>query len=263
MARHRGEGTGAASPAEATAVELFREAESLRGGASVEDQSRTSTTTITTSGHSSSSPTSTTPTTGNYPYYPTTLATRNDAYCDRYSTLLAPQYCYWTVRRTAAMQLLQFRAAPESILTRSAPRQGLQGRRVQREKRFQGRDASRWLRPLAAPGRCLECFADLAWELDPMAPEIAFSARIFRWPHVDGTFRLASGRVVLGRRGSGRARRSRRRSTRGSVDTDEPKRGRPICASPDFLDVTTTRRIAFPATRIDRPDGDHWEGDGI
>src|SRR6266403_633576 len=96
-----GEGTAATSAA-ATAVGVLREAESSGVAAPVEDQSRTSTTT--TAGHSSCSRTSTTPTTGTTR---TILAMRTTRTATRMHLTPLLNTATGTVRRTAAMQLLQ------------------------------------------------------------------------------------------------------------------------------------------------------------
>jgi len=78
-----------------------------------------------------------------------------------------------------------------------------------------------------------------AWELDPSATRIAFSVSNLSVAHVDGHFRLTSGRVTL-------VQEDPSRSTveavidATSVDTGEPKRDRHL-RSADFLDVDHPR----------------------
>ena len=133
------------------------------------------------------------------------------------------------------------------------------GARVQREKRFKVVILALFVVPLAAPGRCSSARAS-AWELDPVATRIAFSVKVLSVAYVDGTFRLASGRVVLD---DGDLSRSTIEAVidAGSVDTDEPKRDAHL-RSPDFLDVTHYPTIAFQSTRIEQGDGDHWKVTG-
>jgi len=78
--------------------------------------------------------------------------------------------------------------------------------------------------------------------------------------YVDGTFRLASGRVVLD---DGDLSRSTIEAVidADSVDTDEPKRDAHL-RSADFLDVTRYPTIAFRSTRVEQADGDHWKVTG-
>ena len=93
------------------------------------------------------------------------------------------------------------------------------GARVQPRKRLQVAILALVAVALAAPGLCSSARAS-AWELDPAATRIAFSVKNLSVAYVDGTFRLASGRVVqpgsvaLGdrsgdRRGLGRHGRAR------------------------------------------------------
>src|SRR5947199_436571 len=159
-----GEGTAAASPAEATALGVFREAQSSGVAAPVEDQSRTSTTTTTTTtttaGHSSCSRTSTTPTTG------TTRTTIRIHLTTPLNTATG------TVRRTAAMPLLQSELGlPAQLYDRP-----FGGARVQPRKRLQVAILALLAVALAAPGPCSSAHAS-AWELDPAATRIAFSVK--------------------------------------------------------------------------------------
>jgi len=98
----------------------------------------------------------------------------------------------------------------------------------------------------AAPGLCSSARAS-AWELDPAATRIAFSVKNLSVAYVDGTFRLASGRVVLD---DGDLSRSTIEAVidAGSVDTDEPERDAHLRTS-DFLDVIRYPTIAFRSTR--------------
>jgi len=157
------------------------------------------------------------------------------------------------------MQLLQSERAPESILPAPLHDRAFKGARVQREKRFKVVILALFVVPLAAPGRCSSARAS-TWELDPVATRIAFSVKVLSVAYVDGTFRLASGRVVLD---DGDLSRSTIEAVidAGSVDTDEPKRDAHL-RSPDFLDVTHYPTIAFQSTRIEQGDGDHWKVTG-
>jgi len=94
------------------------------------------------------------------------------------------------------MQLLQSERAPESILPAPLHDRAFKGARVQREKRFKvvilallvvhspRRGAARVLAPRRG--------SSIRWP-----PESRSRSRILSVAHVDGTFRLASGRVVL------------------------------------------------------------------
>ena len=112
---------------------------------------------------------------------------------------------------------------------------------------------------LGAPAFCSSARAS-AWALDPAATRIAFSVKNLSVAYVNGTFRLASGRVVLD---DGDPSRGTIEAVidAGSVDTDEPKRDAHL-RSADFLDVTRYPTIAFQSTRIDEADGDHWRVTG-
>src|SRR5439155_24853488 len=160
-----GEGTAAASPAEATAVGVFREAQSSGVAAPVEDQSRTSTTT--TAGHSSCSRTSTTPTTG----------TTRTAIRIHLTTPL--NTATGTVRRTAAMPLLQSELGLPAQLYDSPFCSAL----VLPGKRVQVAILALLAVALAAPGPCSSAHAS-AWELDPAATRIAFSVKNLSVAHV-------------------------------------------------------------------------------
>jgi hypothetical protein len=70
--------------------------------------------------------------------------------------------------------------------------------------------------------------------------------------YVAGTFRLASGRVVLDDRDLSRSTIEAVIDA-GSVDTDEPKRDAHL-RSGDFLDVIRYPTIAYRSTRIEQPD---------
>src|SRR5438093_13219467 len=174
----REEGTAAAPSAEATAVGVFREAESSGVAASVEDQSRTSTTTTTTAGHSSCSRTSTTPIMGTTRTILATLTTRTATRIQR-TTLL--NTATGTDRKTAAMQLLRSVLALERILPAQLYDRAFGDAGVQPEKRLQVAILALLAVALAAPGLCSSARAS-AWELDPAATRIAFSVKkISRW----------------------------------------------------------------------------------
>jgi YceI-like domain len=223
----RGErGTAAASPVVATALGDFREAESSGVAPSVGDEFRTGTITTGMAGQSSCSRTSMIPTTATTRIIPTTRTMRT-ATRIHLTTLL--NTASGTVRRTWRCSLT----------------------RVQREKHL-------WLAiavAFAAPGLCSSARAS-ALELDPAATRIAFSVKNLSGAYVAGTFRLASGRVVLD---DGDLSRSTIEAVidAGSVDTDEPKRDAHL-RSGDFLDVIRYPTIAFRSTRIEPADGDHW-----
>ena len=95
------------------------------------------------------------------------------------------------------------------------------------------------------------------WELDPAATQVAFSVRNLSMAHVDGHFRLTSGRVTL-------VEEDPARSTveavidATSVDTGEPKRDRHL-RSADFLDVDHHPSITFRSTRIEQVSAGHWK----
>ena len=233
---------------------VLREAESSGVAASVEDQSRTSTTT--TAGHSSCSRTSTTPTTGTSRIILTTRTTRT-ATRIHLTTLL--NTATGTVRSTAAMQLPQSELAPESILLAELYDRPFGGARIQPEKRLQVAILALLAVALAAPGLCSSARAS-AWELDPAATRIAFSVKNLSVAYVDGTFRLASGRVVLDDENLSRSTIEAVIDA-GSVDTDEPKRDTHLRTA-DFLDVTRYPTIAFRSTRIEQAYGDHWKVTG-
>ena len=235
---------------------VLREAESSGVAASVEDQSRTSTTTTTTAGHSSCSRTSTTPTTGTSRIILTTRTTRT-ATRIHLTTLL--NTATGTVRSTAAMQLPQSELAPESILLAELYDRPFGGARIQPEKRLQVAILALLAVALAAPGLCSSARAS-AWELDPAATRIAFSVKNLSVAYVDGTFRLASGRVVLDDENLSRSTIEAVIDA-GSVDTDEPKRDTHLRTA-DFLDVTRYPTIAFRSTRIEQAYGDHWKVTG-
>jgi polyisoprenoid-binding protein YceI len=109
---------------------------------------------------------------------------------------------------------------------------------------------------LAAAALCPRARAS-AWELDPAATRIEFSVRNLSVAHVDGHFRLASGRVTL-------VEEDPSRSTveavidATSVDTGEPKRDTHL-RSADFLDVDYHPSIMFRSTRIEQVGDDHWK----
>jgi len=96
-----------------------------------------------------------------------------------------------------------------------------------------------------------------AWELDPSATRIAFSVSNLSVAHVDGHFRLTSGRVTL-------VQEDPSRSTveavidATSVDTGEPKRDTHL-RSADFLDVDHHPSITFRSTRIEQVGDGHWK----
>src|SRR6266404_8017250 len=130
---------------------------------------------------------------------------------------------------------------------------------VQSEKRFRIVILALLTVSLAAPAFCSTAQAS-AWELDPAATRIAFSVKNLSVAYVTGTFRLASGRVVLD---DGDLSRSTIEAVidAGSVDTDEPERDAHL-RSADFLDVTRYPTIAFRSTRIEQADGDLWKVTG-
>jgi polyisoprenoid-binding protein YceI len=109
---------------------------------------------------------------------------------------------------------------------------------------------------LAAAALCPSVRAS-AWELDPSATQIAFSVRNLSVAHVDGRFRLTSGRVTL-------VEEDPSRSTveavidATSVDTGEPKRDTHL-RSADFLDVDHHPSITFRSTRIEKVGDNHWK----
>ena len=157
------------------------------------------------------------------------------------------------------MQLLQSELAPESVLPAPLYDMAFKGARVQREKRLQVVILALLVVSLVAPGPFSSARAS-AWELDPAATRIAFSVKNLSVAYVDGTFRLASGRVVLG---DGDLSRSTIEAVidADSVDTDEPKRDAHL-RSADFLDVTRYPTIAFRSTRVEQADGDDWKVTG-
>ena len=112
---------------------------------------------------------------------------------------------------------------------------------------------------LVAPGLCSSARAS-AWELDAAATRIAFSVKNLSVTYVDGTFRLASGRVVLDDEDLSRSTIEAVIDA-GSVDTDEPKRDAHL-RSADFLDVIRYPTIVFRSTRVEQTDGDHWKVTG-
>src|SRR3989475_234254 len=130
---------------------------------------------------------------------------------------------------------------------------------VQSEKRFRVAILALLTVSLAAPAFCSTAQAS-AWELDPAATRIAFSVKNLSVAYVTGTFRLASGRVVLD---DGDLSRGTIEAVidAGSIDTDEPKRDAHL-RSADFLDVARYPTIAFRSTRIEQADGDHWKVTG-
>ena len=109
---------------------------------------------------------------------------------------------------------------------------------------------------LAALALCPSVRAS-TWELDPAATQIAFSVRNLTMAHVDGRFRLTSGRVTL-------VEDAPARSTvevvidATSVDTGEPKRDTHL-RSADFLDVDHHPSITFRSTGIEQVGDDHWK----
>jgi polyisoprenoid-binding protein YceI len=113
---------------------------------------------------------------------------------------------------------------------------------------------------LAAAALCPSARA-AAWELDPSATRIAFSVRDLSVAHVDGRFRLTSGRVTL-------VEADPSRSTveavidATSVDTGEPKRDTHL-RSADFLDVDHHPSITFRSTRIEQGGADQWKVAGV
>src|SRR5438552_3145263 len=113
-----------------------------------------------------------------------------------------------------------------------------------------------WPATGVAPAFCSTGQAS-AWELDPAATRIAFSVKNLSVAYVTGTFRLASGRVVLD---DGDLSRGTIEAVidAGSIDTDEPKRDAHL-RSADFLDVARYPTIAFQSTRIEQAEGDHWK----
>ena len=98
------------------------------------------------------------------------------------------------------------------------------------------------------------------WQLDPESTRVAFSVRNPSVAHVDGRFRLASGRVTL-------VEDDPARSTveavidATSVDTGEPKRDAHL-RSADFLDVEHHPSITFRSTSIEKMTDDRWKVTG-
>src|SRR5438128_5341292 len=131
--------------------------------------------------------------------------------------------------------------------------------RVQSEKRFRIVILALLTVSVAAPAFCSTAQAS-AWALDPAATRIAFSVKNLSVAYVTGTFRLASGRVVLD---DGDLSRGTIEAVidAGSIDTDEPKRDAHL-RSADFLDVARYPTIAFRSTRIEQVEGDHWKVTG-
>jgi polyisoprenoid-binding protein YceI len=148
---------------------------------------------------------------------------------------------------------------PGSVLALRSILRPIGGARVQPEKRLQLTILALLAVALAAPGLCSSARAS-AWVLDPAATRIAFSVKNLSMAYVDGTFRLASGRVVLD---DGDLSRSTIEAVidAGSVDTDEPKRDAHL-RSADFLDVSRYPTIVFRSTRVEQADGDHWQVTG-
>jgi polyisoprenoid-binding protein YceI len=109
---------------------------------------------------------------------------------------------------------------------------------------------------LAAAALCPRARAS-AWELDPSATRIEFSVRNLSVSHVDGRFRLTSGRVTL-------VEDAPSRSTvevvidATSVDTGEPKRDTHL-RSADFLDVDHHPSITFRSTGVEQVGDGHWK----
>jgi len=130
---------------------------------------------------------------------------------------------------------------------------------VQSEKRFRIVILALLTVSLAASAFCSTAQASV-WELDPAATRITFSVKNLSVAYVTGTFRLASGRVVLD---DGDLSRGTIEAVidAGSIDTDEPKRDAHL-RSADFLDVARYPTIAFRSTRIEQVDGDHWKVTG-
>ena len=131
--------------------------------------------------------------------------------------------------------------------------------RVQSEKRFRIVILALLTVSLAASAFCSTAQAS-AWELDPAATRITFSVKNLSVAYVTGTFRLASGRVVL-ENGDLSHGTIEAVIDAGSIDTDEPKRDAHL-RSADFLDVARYPTIAFRSTRIEQVDGDHWKVTG-
>jgi polyisoprenoid-binding protein YceI len=112
---------------------------------------------------------------------------------------------------------------------------------------------------LAAASLCPDAWAS-AWMLDPSATRIAFSVRNLSVARVDGTFRLASGHVILDDEDPSRSTIEAVIDA-ATVDTSEPKRDAHL-RSADFLDVARYPTIAFRSTGIERVDGGHWKVTG-
>src|SRR5437763_14620936 len=106
---------------------------------------------------------------------------------------------------------------------------------------------------LGAPAFCSSARA--SWALDPAATRIAFSVKNLSVAYVNGTFRLASGRVVLD---DGDPSRGTIEAVidAGWVDTDEPKRDAHL-RSAAVLAVARSPTIALQSTGMDEADADY------
>jgi polyisoprenoid-binding protein YceI len=98
------------------------------------------------------------------------------------------------------------------------------------------------------------------WELDAQATRVAFSVRNLSVAHVEGTLRLASGRVTLDETNPARSSVEAVIDAT-SIDTAEPKRDAHL-RSGDFLDVARHPTIAFRSTRIEHAGGNRWKVTG-
>jgi polyisoprenoid-binding protein YceI len=109
---------------------------------------------------------------------------------------------------------------------------------------------------LATAALCPDARASL-WQLDPDATRVAFSVRNLSVAHVDGRFRLASGRVTLVEDDPGRSTVEAVIDAT-SVETGEPERDAHL-RSADFLDVERHPSITFRSTSIEKMADDHWK----
>ena len=129
------------------------------------------------------------------------------------------------------------------------------------------------LRTVIVPTRCGVVLAALlamaatpsgtrasTWMLDPESTRIEFSVRNLSVTHIDGHFRLASGRVTMVAEDPSRSS-AEAVIDATSVDTGEPKRDAHL-RSADFLDVDHHPSITFRSTRIEKVTDDRWRVTG-